>query len=73
MRNRDINRYEEVRVEILVSLRELGVRPRQPVGMYRLGNALLPQFTNHEIVDGVIGLQDRRILELLNANRLQLR
>ncbi len=68
-----MDRYEEVRKAILHRLKELGAQPHQPVSMYELGNALFPKFTEHEIVDGVIGLQDRRIVELLNGNRLQLR
>lgn len=44
----------------------------KPVSVYEVGTVLVPQFTEHELADAVIALHDRRIIELMTGNRVQL-
>jgi len=68
-----MERDEEVRFAILDRLKAIGAQPFQPVNLYAIGTALVPAgYSEHEIVDGVIGLQDRRIIDLMHGNRIQL-
>ena len=68
-----MERDEEVRAAILDRLKAIGAQPFQPINLYAIGTALVPAgFSEHEVGDAVIALHDRKVVEILNGNRIQL-
>lgn len=67
-----MEREEEVKTAIIKHLEAVG-GDMKPVSMYVVGTALVTCFSERELADAAIALKDRRAVEILNGNSLELR
>jgi hypothetical protein len=64
----------EIRFALLALLHEIEVKTELPISLYEIGPPLVTQgFTQNDILHALYALQDDRIMELIEGNRLQLR
>lgn len=68
-----MNDQEDIVVKLMETFRSLNLEPGVPVSIYEIGPPMIAAgFTQLEIADALYALQGRKVITLMDGNRLRL-